>query len=209
METISADIVWGLAMRAQTTNNGYVKTAVIDESTNQVITTPNHVLVKSWLQSNQVPTQLEIDQGNECRSYIKGFIFKQLDDTITDFECTALKVADIDWFKTSQLREFSLISSLPMFVSNSMDHPELDNASEPSIAMSNDVGESIVGDVVILSSNFYTNFDKFKIKGQIGESIVDFWFKTHMDVGATYHLRARIKTKRPNGTTQLNFVALA
>ena len=131
METISADIVWGLAMRAQTTNNGYVKTAVIDESTNQVITTPNHVLVKSWLQSNQVPTQLEIDQGNECRLYIKGFIFKQLDDTITDFECTALKVADIDWFKT------------------------------------------------------------------------------HMDVGATYHLRSRIKTKRSNGTTQLNFVALA
>jgi hypothetical protein len=66
------------------------------------------------------------------------------------------------------------------------------------------VGDTIVGDLAVVSSRYSKEYNKFKIQGRMGDSFVDFWFS--QELTGELRIKGKIKNQRGNKTTQLNYV---
>lgn len=209
MELFSADIVWGLAIRAHDINNGYYKEIVLDETDLTVKHVPNKILVKSWLQQKQEPTEDEIARGRQCRDHFKGYLFKQIASDITSFESEALVLASIDQFNSTQLTAFSFISCLPEVANRDNRRDDLLELVMQSQQLVGDISDKVVGDASIITCVYIPQYTRYKIVARFGESYVDFWYRNELTVNQTYHISGKIKSFRADKTTQLNYVKLA
>ena len=90
----TADQVWGLAVKADALNEGYIKEAQwgpSDSGEDRKIKEANKVLVKEWLRSNTQPTEGEIASGREVRNSFNALTLKAITGKISDFERQALR----------------------------------------------------------------------------------------------------------------------
>lgn len=206
----TADQVWGLAVRADTQNEGYCKEPVfaatathgIDYS--KPIKQANKVLVKQWLRENLQPTADEIAKGQKCRAYFNTFTMKVLTGKITDFEQTALRISQKDQFTGSDLLDFAVISCLPSVAIRDQQQTDLRREIYQSEQLQGSEGDVIVGDVTVMKSRYSQEYNKYKIQGRMGESFVDFWFP--FELKGDVRIKGKIKQHRGNKTTQLNYV---
>jgi hypothetical protein len=202
----TADQVWGLAVRADVLNDGYIKEDRWDYNSDEhrKTHTTNKSLVKQWLRENQQPTESEVEQGREYRRFFNGFTLKALMGKISDFERQALKIAQMDEFKTNNLLEFAIVSCLPAAARREQAQLELKRELFASEQLPGAVGDTIVGEITVIKSNWSQYYGKFKVAARLGESFVDFWHKE--DFKGTVRIRAKIKQHREDKTTQLNYV---
>lgn len=206
----TADQVWGLAVRADTQNEGYCKEPVfaatathgIDYS--KPIKQANKVLVKQWLRENLQPTADEVAKGQKCRAYFNTFTMKVLTGKITDFEQTALRISQKDQFTGSDLLDFAVISCLPSVAIRDQQQTDLRREIYQSEQLQGSEGDVIVGDVTVMKSRYSQEYNKYKIQGRMGESFVDFWFP--FELKGDVRIKGKIKQHRGNKTTQLNYV---
>ena len=56
----------------------------------------------------------------------------------------------------------------------------------------------------MINARFNPDYNRYKIRGRMGESFVDFWFGSALE-GAV-NIKAKIKSQRGDNTTQLNYV---
>lgn len=209
----TADQVWGLAVRADTQNEGYCKepvyaaTATHGIDYNVVIKQPNKVLVKRWLTENAQPTTEEIELGQKYRTYFNSFTLKALTGKINDFEQTALKVAQKDEFTGRDMLDFAVISCLPSVARRDQARTELKREIYQSEQLQGDVGEYVTGDITVISTRFNPEYNKFKINARMGESFIDFWFGRELK--GECRIKGKIKNVRGDKTTQLNFVKIS
>ena len=68
------------------------------------------------------------------------------------------------------------------------------------------VGDTIVGDITVISARFNPDYAKHKITARMGESFVDFWFGKELTGNVS--IKAKIKSQRGDNTTQLNYVKI-
>jgi hypothetical protein len=205
--TFAAEQVWGLAVRADVLNDGYIKEDCWDYSDEHRKThTANKSLVKQWLRENQQPTESEVEQGREYRRFFNGFTLKALMGKITDFERQALRIAQMDEFKTNNLLEFAIVSCLPAAVRREQAQVELKRELFTSEQLPGTVGDTIVGEITVIKSSWSQYYGKFKVVARLGESFVDFWHA--QDFKGTVRVRAKIKQHRGDKTTQLNYVKI-
>jgi hypothetical protein len=208
----TADQVWGLAVRADTLNSGYCKepvyaaTATHGIDYNQKLKEANKVLVKTWLRENQQPTAAEVELGKEYRTYFGTFTLKLLTGKITDFEQTALKIAQKDTFSGRDMLDFAIISCLPDVARRDKLRVEEKRELFQSEQLQGAVGDTIVGDLTVIRSRFNPEFAKHKIYARIGESFVDFWFPRAIE--GDHRIKGKIKQLRGDKTTQLNYVKI-
>jgi hypothetical protein len=202
----TADQVWGLAVRADTINSGYIKDDHWDyEQDTPVLTkTANKKLVKQWLIENIQPTEEEAAQGQEIRRYFHSFTLKALMGKINDFERQALRIAQMDLFTGRNLLEFAIVSCLPETARRDRSRTELTREIYGSEQLQGQVGDTIVGDLAVVSSRYSKEYNKFKIQGRMGDSFVDFWFS--QELTGELRIKGKIKNQRGNKTTQLNYV---
>ena len=203
----TADQVWGLAVRADTLNEGYLKEPTWTESDSgewRKIKEANKVLVKDWLRENIQPTEAEIAQGREIRNSFNGLTLKAITGKITDFERTALRVAQMDEFTGRNMLEFAIVSCLPSSARREQGRNELKREVYASEQLPGAVGDTITGDITVIKSYFSKEYGKFKITARMGESFVDFWHQAELT--GELRIKAKIKQFRGDKTTQLNYV---
>jgi len=206
----TADQVWGLAVRADTINDGYCKepvyaaTATHGIDYNTVIKQPNKVLVKRRLMENLQPTAEEIELGQKYRSYFNTFTLKALTGKINDFEQTALKIAQKDEFTGRDMLDFAVISCLPSVARRDQARTDEKREIYQSEQLPGAVGDEVVVDITVIRTRYNPEYAKYKIVARAGESFIDFWYKSALE--GDLRVKGKIKTQRGDKTTQLNYV---
>lgn len=205
----SADQVWGIAVRVDCLNGGYVKLPVLAETLDVVRTEPNKVIVKDMLRNNVEPTAAEILEGQRIRAHFNTYTFLALQGRLNDFEHQALKIAQQDRFTGRNMLEFAIISCLPDVARRDQTRKEFQQALYVSEQMPGAEGDPISGHVLVTACRFNPNYAKWRVQGRMGEAFVDFWFGRELLVGTDLSIRGRIKQQRGDKTTQLNRVRVS
>lgn len=212
MSTFTADQVWGLAVRADTQNGGYCKEPVFAATAtqgidyNQKIKEANKILVKGWLRDNVQPTAEEIAAGQSYRAQINTWTMKVLTGKITDFEQTALKIAQKDEFTGRDMLDFAVVSCLPEAARRNQQRSDEKREIYHSEQLQGAEGDTIVGDITVVRSRFNPEYNKYKIYARMGESFVDFWFPRAVE--GELRIKGKIKALRGDKTTALNYVKI-
>lgn len=202
----SADQVWGLAVRADVINDGYLKEDRWDYTNDTPVRThtANKRLVKSWLVENIQPNDAEIEKGREYRKFFNSFTLKALMGGLSDFERQALRIAQMDEFKSNNLLEFALVSCLPAAARREQARTELKREVFSSTQLAGNTGDRVAGEIRVITCNYSQNYGRYRVTAQLDESFVDFWFQK--EIKGTANITAKIKQQRSDNTTQLNYV---
>jgi hypothetical protein len=206
----TASHVWALAVAAQRINDGYLK----EDEWLPNATPPcrgreaNKKLVKQWLREGSNPTTAaDIAKGEECRAYINTFLMREIAGKITDFERSALKIAQKDEFTGRDLYDFAVVSCLPSAVERDRNHQEIKREVYHSEQLTGHVGDTVVGELTVVKSSFSQMYNKYKISGRMGEAFIDFWFSKPLE--GSVRIKGKIKNVRGDKTTALNYVKLS
>lgn len=205
----TADQVWGIAVRVDRVNRGYVKLPVYSETLDVVKTEPNKVIVKELIRANAQPTEDEITAGQRIRAHFNSYTFLALKGKLNDFQHQALKIAQMDSFTSRNMLEFAIISCLPEVARKDAARKEFMQDLYASEQIKGAEGDKISGYIEITSCRYNPNYNKFRVQARMGESFVDFWFGKELLVGANLPIKAKIKRQRDDKSTQLNFVKVA
>ena len=205
----TADQVWGCAAAAQRINEGYFKEDQWDTAEAGVlIKTANKSLVKNWLARGDysLVTAADITAGQTARNHFKSYTFLAIAGRLNEFQETAMKLAAKEEFTGRDIYDFSVISCLPSVAVRDAANSELKREIYTSEQLQGVVGDTVVGDITVISARFNPDYAKHKITARMGESFVDFWFGKELE--GTIRVKGKIKTQRGNKTTQLNYVKI-
>ena len=202
----TADQIWGLAVRVDRENGGYVKLPIYAETMDVVKTEPNKVIVKQLIRENIQPTEDEIEAGRAVRAHFNTYTFLALQGKLNDFQHQALKIAQMDSFTGRNMLEFSIISCLPDVERRDRARKQFMAELYASEPLQGSEGDKISGYLEVTQCRFNPNYNKFRVQGRMGESFVDFWFGRELLVGANLAIKGKIKRQRDDKSTQLNFV---
>ena len=202
----TADQIWGLAVRVDRENGGYVKLPIYAETMDVVKTEPNKVIVKQLIRENIQPTVDEIEAGRAVRAHFNTYTFLALQGKLNDFQHQALKIAQMDKFTGRNMLEFAIISCLPDVERRDRSRKQFMTELYASEQIQGTEGDRITGYMEVTNCRFNPNYNKFRIQGRMGESFVDFWFSRELLVGANLSIKGKIKRLRDDKSTQLNFV---
>ena len=205
----TADQVWGCAAAAQRINEGYFKEDQWDTAEAGVkIKTANKSLVKGWLRDEDYSqiTAADIAAGQTARNHFKSYTFLAIAGRLNEFQTTAMQLAAKEEFTGRDIYDFAVISCLPSVAVRDVANSELKREIYTSEQLQGAVGDTIVGDITVISARFNPDYNKHKITARMGESFVDFWFGKELE--GTIRIKGKIKTQRGNKTTQLNYVKI-
>ncbi len=205
----TADQVWGCAAAAQRINEGYFKEDQWDTAEAGVkIKTANKSLVKGWLRDEDYSqiTAADIAAGQTARNHFKSYTFLAIAGRLNEFQTTAMQLAAKEEFTGRDIYDFAVISCLPSVAVRDVANSELKREIYTSEQLQGAVGDTIVGDITVITTRFNPDYNKHKITARMGESFVDFWFGKELE--GTIRIKGKIKTQRGNKTTQLNYVKI-
>jgi hypothetical protein len=205
----TADQVWGCAAAAQRINEGYFKEDQWDTAEAGIkIKTANKSLVKAWLRDEDYSqiTAADIAAGQTARNHFKSYTFLAIAGRLNEFQTTAMQLAAKEEFTGRDIYDFAVISCLPSVAVRDVANSELKREIYTSEQLQGDVGDSIVGDITVISARFNPDYAEHKITARMGESFVDFWFGKELE--GTIRIKGKVKTQRGNKTTQLNYVKI-
>lgn len=207
----TADQVWGLAVRADAVNSGYLKEdrwGFADSGESKLLNRANKSLVKDWLTNNQQPTAEEIEQGRKYREFFKGYTLKALMGNLSDFDKQALRISQMEGFKKRDFLELAIVGCLPASARREQQRLDIKREVFASSQLRGNVGDRVEGEIEVVAQRYSQQYNKFKITARMGESYVDFWFSRQLEAGHVARIKGKIKNQRGDNTTQLNFVKL-
>ena len=204
----TADQVWGAAAAAQRINGEYLKEDkgrytddgyVLDKRANKA-------MVKQWLRENDFTQITEADYaaGRTARDHFKSYTLLALAGKLNDFQATAMKLAAKEEFTGRDLYDFGVISCLPSVAIRDQERTELKREIYSAQPLAAAVGETVIGDITVISSRYNVNFNKYRIQARLNESFVDFWFSKELT--GELRVKAKVKALRNDNTAQLNYV---
>ena len=207
----TAETVWACAAAAQRINDGYYKEdkwEVVNDQARKV-SDANKVMVKAWLRDQDYSqiTAADITAGQTARNHFKSYTFLAIAGRLNEFQETAMKLAAKEEFTGRDMYDFAVISCLPSVAVRDAANSELKREIYTSEQLQGAVGDTIVGDITVISARFNPDYAKHKITARMGESFVDFWFSKELE--GTVRVKGKIKTQRGNKTTQLNYVKIS
>ena len=206
----TADQVWACAAAAQRINGEYLK----EDQWMHNATPPylarraNKELVKEWLRTGNFSelTAADYEAGVKVRDHFKSYTLLALMGNMNDFQKTVLRISAKDEFTGRDMYDFAVISCLPSVSVRDQQRTELKREIFASEQLKGEVGETIIGDFHVMSTRYSNEYNKYRIQGRMGESIVDFWFAK--DLKGSVRIKGKIKAQRGDNTTQLNYVKL-
>ena len=202
----TAEQVWACAAAAQRINGDYLKEDQRDHHTGLVVKTANKLLVKDWLRTNDYSqvTAADITAGQTARNHFKSYTLLAIAGRLNEFQTTAMQLAAKEEFTGRDMYDFAVISCLPSVSLRDAANAELKREIYTSEQLHGAEGDRIQGEVTVINARFNPDYNRYKIRGRMGESFVDFWFGSALE-GAV-NIKAKIKSQRGDKTTQLNYV---
>lgn len=208
--TYTADQVWGAAVAAHRINGGYFKEPQwdYDQSPAVVSKNANKLMVKEWLATNNFEkvTEDDILLGQEVRRHFHSYMFLALGGQLNDFQREAFRISQLTEFGSRNHLEIAITSCLPSVYERDRQRKEFMDQIRNSTQLSGAVGDKVQGEIVVLSTRFNMNYNKWKISAKMVDSFVDFWYNTNLNAGDVLRIKGKVKAQRDNNTTQLNYV---
>ena len=206
----TAETVWACAAAAQRINDGYYKEdkwEVVNDQARKV-SDANKVMVKAWLRDQDFSqiTAADTAEGIRARDHFKSYTFLAIAGRLNEFQETAMKLAAKEEFTGRDIYDFAVISCLPSVAVRDVANSELKREIYTSEQLQGAVGDTIVGDITVISARFNSDYNRYKITARMGESFVDFWFGKELE--GTIRVKGKIKIQRGDKTTQLNYVKI-
>lgn len=206
----TADQIFALAMAAHRINDGYFKedvwmpNAVPPYRAKQA----NKTLVKQWVRTKDFVevTPDDVLKGQEVRNHFKSYMFLAIAGKLNDFQAQAYKISQKDTFTERDSLDLAISACLPMIYERDRARKEFMDQLKESTQLRGAIGDRVEGDIVILSTKYNINFNKYKVQAKLGDSFVDFWFNEAPAIGAAMKIRGKIKQLRDDNSTQLNYV---
>jgi len=201
-----ADDVWALATAVDRINGGYFKENVYTDA--GLSKTANKAVVREHLRTNDFSIVTDDDRVNGAayRRHFTGYTMLAMAGGLNDFQQQAYKVACTETFTGRNLLEFAIISCLPSIARRDSQRQEIKREVFASEQLAGNVGETVIGDITVMDSRYSQQYEKYRVTGRMGESIVDFWFGTNLSKDASYRIKAKIKAHRDDKTTQFHYV---
>ena len=204
----TAEQVWACAAAAQRINGDYLKEdqwETIDDQARK-IKTANKLLVKDWLRTNDYSqiTAADTAEGIRARNHFKSYTLLAIAGRLNEFQTTAMQLAAKEEFTGRDMYDFAVISCLPSVSLRDAANAELKREIYTSEQLHGAEGDRIQGEVTVINTRFNPDYNRFKVRGRMGESFVDFWFGSALE--GTVNIKAKIKSQRGDKTTQLNYV---
>jgi hypothetical protein len=112
----------------------------------------------------------------------------------------------MDTFTGRDLLEFAIISCLPSAARKDQKQTDLKRELYASTQLLGQIGDTIAGDITVISSRYNPNYNKFRVNARMGEAFVDFWFTRAVE--GEVRIKGKIKALRDDKSTQLNYVKL-
>ena len=207
----TAEQVWACAAAAQRVNGGYFKEDVWNHNSPAAFLEKraNKSLVKDWLRTNNFVevTEADITAGQTARNHFKSYTLLAIAGRLNEFQETAMKLAAKEEFTGRDMYDFAVISCLPSVAVRDAANSELKREIYTSEQLQGAVGDTIVGDITVISARFNPDYAKHKITARMGESFVDFWFGKELT--GELRIKGKVKVQRGNKTTQLNYVKIS
>jgi hypothetical protein len=205
-QQFAADDVWALAAAVDRINGGYFKENVYTDA--GLSKTANKAVVREHLRTNDFSIVTDDDRVNGAayRRHFTGYTMLAMAGGLNDFQQQAYKVACTEIFTGRNLLEFAIISCLPSIARRDSQRQEIKREVFASEQLAGNVGETVIGDITVMDSRYSQQYEKYRVTGRMGESIVDFWFGTNMSKDASYRIKAKIKAHRDDKTTQFHYV---
>ena len=202
----TAEQVWACAAAAQRINGGYLKEDQRDHHTGLVVKTANKLLVKDWLRTNDYSqiTAADTAEGIRARNHFKSYTLLAIAGRLNEFQTTAMQLAAKEEFTGRDMYDFAVISCLPSVSLRDAANAELKREIYTSEQLHGAEGDRIQGEVTVINTRFNPDYNRFKVRGRMGESFVDFWFGSALE--GTVNIKAKIKSQRGDKTTELNYV---
>jgi len=202
--------VWALAAAVDRINGGYFKEdvwmhnatpAYLDKRANKRV-------VRECLQRNDFSLITEEDRvaGAEYRRHFTSYTMKAIAGGLNDFQAQAYKISCIEQFTGRMMLEFAIVSCLPSIARRDRVNQEVKREVFGSVQLQGNVGDTIVGDITVITTRFNKEYNKYRIQARMGESFVDFWFPADLSKEQEHRIKAKIKEQRDDKTTQLNYV---
>lgn len=203
--------VWALAAAVDRINGGYLKEdqwAVTGQDTSELARRANKRIVRECLQKNDFSIVTEEDRqaGEEYRRHFTSYTMKAIAGGLNEFQQQAYKISCIEQFTGRNMLEFAIISCLPSIARRDRVNQEVKREVYSSVQLVGNVGDTIVGDITVISTRFNQEYNKYRIQARMGESFVDFWFPADLSKDQEHRIKAKIKAQRDDKTTQLNYV---
>ena len=204
----TAEQVWACAAAAQRINGGYFKEDKWENINDQArkVSDANKVMVKEWLRSGNFSqiTAADTAEGIRARNHFKSYTLLAIAGRLNEFQTTAMQLAAKEEFTGRDMYDFAVISCLPSVALRDAANAELKREIYTSEQLQGAEGDRIQGEVTVINTRFNPDYNRYKIRGRMGESFVDFWFGSALE--GTVKIRAKIKNQRGDKTTQLNYV---
>lgn len=206
----TADQIFSLAAAAHRINGGYFK----EDEWMYNATPPyrskqaNKSLVKQWVRTNDFVevTPDDVLKGQEVRAHFRSYMFLAIAGKLNDFQKQAYTISQKESFTARDSLDIAIASCLPSIYEKDRARKEFMEQLKESTPVKGHVGSKVEGEIVVLSTRYNVNFNKYKVQAKMGQSFVDFWFASAPAVGTIIHIRGKIKDQREDNSTQLNYV---
>lgn len=205
----TADQVWACAAAADRINGGYFKEPVYSSTLNVIEKEPNKVMVKRWLRENTfgMVTEEDYAAGRSYRDHFKTYTLLAMAGNLNDFQQTAMRVAAMDEFTGRNMLEFAIVSCLPATARRDQERTELKRELFSAPQLDAAVGETVIGDIDVISCSYNQLYNKYLVKARMGESHVNFYMGQRIE--GTLRIKGKVKAHRGDNTTSLNYVKRA
>lgn len=196
-----ADLVWGLAVVAFRTNNGYIK-AVAPDLNQQT----NRQLMEQSLQDNLPLLGSEIEEGRKIRQYFQALMFKVIEGkTLSPFLQSAMEIANKDQI-TDNLG-IGTIASLPATYEKMTARDTVDRRIKWATGgFLGSVGDKVTTNIEVVKQMWSQNYNTYYITGITDDDKVLFFaYKNNIEIGDRVTIEGKVKSHRDT-STQLSHV---
>jgi sulfur relay (sulfurtransferase) DsrC/TusE family protein len=205
-DTKTACEVFAVAIAADRINEGYVKHPQYD-SEGKLSKIENKKMVYNHLFRDEqiIVTEEDYKCANLIREHFNGYLMLQLSGKINDFQRAVLKTVQIENFASTNRLEVSIVASLPKVYRSDLERQDL---KEKTYQSSHIVEDVFQGNIKVESCRYSQYYDKFRISATVDSKVIDFWYKDILDTGKIYQIKGKVKNRRDDRTTQLNYVKI-
>ena len=198
-----------LAVAADRVNGGYVKQAEYGDDYKTVTRKANKYMVMDHIKGNELLTVTDVDRksADTLLTHFRGYMMLQLAGKLNEFQQTVFGVIAKDEISIKNQYECSIVSCLPKVYRTDLQRKELDAKKRSSTPIQED---NFRGEIIIEACRYSTYYDKFRITARAENKILDFWYRESLEqaTGMPYMIKGKVKARRGDGTTQLNYVKI-
>jgi len=193
-----------IAVAADRVNGGYVKQAEYGDDHAAI---PNKDMVMDHIKGNEMlaVTDADCKSADVMFTHFRGYVMLQLAGKLNDFQQTVLSVISKDEISIENRYECSIVSCLPTVYRTDLQRKEIDAMKRSSTPIKED---NFRGEIIAEACRYSVYYDKFRITARAGNKVIDFWYRESLETGMPYVIKGKVKARRGDGTTQLNYVKI-